>query len=129
MTLLTHRLARLSIVRRLVALAAIAGLGLAIGSTSCPARPTEPSAADRQITLAVSMLMERQHLTGHGWTTRSRERCLETFIKELDPLKLFFYQSDIDEFKRTSSTLGRHVQARRHPVRLRSVRPVPGSRR
>jgi carboxyl-terminal processing protease len=63
------------------------------------ADPTQPSASDRQIALAVSMLMERQHLSGRKLDTEISHRCLATLIKELDPLKLFFYQSDIDEFK------------------------------
>ena len=44
------------------------------------------------------MLMERQHLSGHPLDAQMSERCFDTFIKDLDPLKLFFYQSDIDEF-------------------------------
>src|SRR5262245_10142288 len=77
-----------------VAVAGAIGLVTAIGSTSVSARPTQPSAADRQITLAVSMLMERKHLTQHALDDTISDRCLETYIKELDPLKLFFYQSD-----------------------------------
>jgi carboxyl-terminal processing protease len=105
MTLSTRRLARVTIVRRLVALATIAGLGLAFGAATISARPTEPSAADRQITLAVSMLMERQHLTGQELNDAISRRCLDTFIKELDPFKLFFLQSDIDEFREHESDL------------------------
>jgi carboxyl-terminal processing protease len=100
MTLLTQRLARLSIVRRLTVLATIAGLGLGSGSLESSARPTAPSAADRQITLAVGMLMERQHLTGKELDDTISQRCLDTFIKELDPFKLFFLQSDFEEFQR-----------------------------
>jgi carboxyl-terminal processing protease len=70
------------------------------------ADPTQPSASDRQIALAVSMLMERQHLSGHKLDAQMSERCFETFIKDLDPLKLFFYQSDIDEFKARENELG-----------------------
>src|SRR4051812_1525007 len=67
------------------------------------ARPTQPTANDRQITLAVSMLMERQHLTGQRLDKTISERALKTFIKDLDPLKLFFLQSDVDEFNRINS--------------------------
>ena len=38
------------------------------------ADPTQPSASDRQITLAVSMLMERQHLTGQHLDKKMSER-------------------------------------------------------
>jgi carboxyl-terminal processing protease len=69
------------------------------------ARPTQPTAADRQITLAVAMLMERQHLTQHALDDEISDRCLKSFVKDLDPLKLFFYQSDIDEFNRNRTHL------------------------
>jgi carboxyl-terminal processing protease len=80
-------------------------IALASGPMRLGARPTEPSAADRQITLAVSMLMERQHLSGQSLDDTISQRCMETFIKELDPLKLFFYQSDVDEFMRSRNRL------------------------
>src|SRR5215831_9196528 len=92
------------------ALAAVAAGAVASGMFVLPlvahADPTQPSASDRQIALAVSMLMERQHLSGHKLDAQMSERCFETFIKDLDPLKLFFYQSDIDEFKARENELG-----------------------
>ena len=85
---------------------AVTGSGLWIGlPTAVHADPTQPSASDRQIALAVSMLVERQHLSGHKLDTEMSDRCFETFIKDLDPLKLFFYQSDIDEFKARENEL------------------------
>lgn len=82
----------------------IAALVVASGA-AVYARPTQPSAADRQITLAVSMLMERQHLTGKRIDDTISERTLKTFIKDIDPLKLFFRQSDIDEFSKNKDHL------------------------
>ena len=102
MTQSTHR-RLLSYVPRmtlLIATAAVAG-----GAVLVSARPTQPSAADRQITLAVAIKMEREHLTGHRLDDAVSERCLKTFIKDLDPLKLFFYQSDVDEFMRSKGRL------------------------
>jgi carboxyl-terminal processing protease len=75
------------------------GSGLWFRLPTAQADPTQPSASDRQIALAVSMLVERQHLSGRRLDTEISHRCFDTFIKNLDPLKLFFYQSDIDEFK------------------------------
>ena len=96
-------LARSAFLRRLVVLAAVAGLG--IGSAAVTARPTQPSAADRQITFAVATLMQRQHLSGERLDDKISQRCIDTFIKELDPLKLFFYQSDVDDFLRNRDRL------------------------
>ena len=58
----------------------------------------EPSAKDRQITLTVRILMTRQHLTKHKLDDEISQRALVTFLKALDPMKLYFLQSDIDEF-------------------------------
>jgi carboxyl-terminal processing protease len=49
--------------------------------------------------------MERAHLTQQSLDDKISERCLDTFVKELDPLKLFFYQSDLDEFKANKTLL------------------------
>ena len=61
------------------------------------------------------MLMERQHLTGQRLDKTMSERTLKTFIKDLDPLKLFFLQSDIDEFQQMNkeNSIGDMHQARR----------------
>ena len=58
----------------------------------------EPSAKDRQITLTVRILMTRQHLTKHKLDDEISQRALVGFLKALDPMKLYFIQSDIDEF-------------------------------
>jgi carboxyl-terminal processing protease len=91
--------------RSVAVVVAILGLSLSVGMLRAVARPTQPSAADRQITLAVSMLMERQHLSQQALNDTISQRCLDTFVKELDPLKLFFYQSDIDEFNQNRTHL------------------------
>jgi carboxyl-terminal processing protease len=77
---------------------------MAFGS-AVRAKPTKPSAADRQITLAVATWMQRQHLTGQRLDDAISRRAIDTFIKELDPLKLFFYQSDVDDFMRNRDRL------------------------
>jgi carboxyl-terminal processing protease len=102
MTQSTHRRS-LSIIPRLAMF--VAGIALVAGPAVALARPTQPNATDRQITLAVSMLMERQHLTLHRLDDTISERTLKTFVNDLDPLKLFFYQSDIDEFSRNKDKL------------------------
>ncbi|MFO0788722.1 MAG: carboxy terminal-processing peptidase [Pirellulales bacterium] len=83
---------------------------LAATTTAAWARPTQPSATDRAITLSVAKLMEIQHLTGHRLDDQISERCLKTFVKDLDPLKLFFYQSDIDEFNAKKDHLDEFIK-------------------
>lgn len=90
----------------LVLLAALGAGSLGLGlPTAALAKPTQPTATDRQITSIVSMLMERQHVTGHALDNTISERCLKAFLKDLDPLKLFFYQSDVDEFRANQDQL------------------------
>ena len=71
MTQWTHR--RLGLLLPRIAML-VAGLTAASGAGLLFARPTQPSANDRQITLAVAMLMERQHLTGHRLDDQISER-------------------------------------------------------
>jgi carboxyl-terminal processing protease len=105
MTLLSHRPIRKSIIRRLIALTTLTSLLATLANATLSAKPTQPSVADRQITLAVAFLMEKQHLSGKELDDEISQRCLDTFIKELDPFKLFFFQSDVDEFSRHKSEL------------------------
>ena len=83
----------------LVALAAVASASVWLGlAPQVVASPTQPSAADRQIVGIVSMLMENKHLSRHRLDDQISQRAMASFIKELDPLKLFFFQQDVDEF-------------------------------
>jgi carboxyl-terminal processing protease len=93
-----RRNARFLFAPSVIVSAGLVGLVLAVGSATTSARPTEPSVEDRQITGAVTALMQKTHLSGQQLDNTISARCMDTFIKELDPLKLFFYQSDVDEF-------------------------------
>ncbi len=81
-----------------VLVASAAGSFLVAIAPQATAAPTQPSASDRQIVGIVSMLMENKHLSRHRLDDEISERTIASFIKELDPLKLFFYQQDVDEF-------------------------------
>lgn len=65
-------------------------------------RPAEaeitPGKYDTRIAGIVTQLMTKQHLTRHVLDIEIAERTITSFVKSLDPLKLYFYQSDIDEF-------------------------------
>jgi carboxyl-terminal processing protease len=86
---------RLSILRPAGVL--VLALALTAGSLAS-ARPTNPTARDRQIAIAVATLMEKVHLSRHAVDDEMSARCLDSLLKTLDPLKLFFMQSDLDEF-------------------------------
>ncbi|MEX2170625.1 MAG: carboxy terminal-processing peptidase [Pirellulales bacterium] len=62
------------------------------------ARPEPPRATDQQIVLFVTRTMEAMHLSRHSVDDEMAQRCFDSYVKMLDPWKLYFYQSDIDEF-------------------------------
>ena len=64
-----------------------------------------PGPNDRHITLAVSSLVSRQHLTRHPLDKVISERCLKSFLKALDPMKVYFYQSDVDQIMQSKDEL------------------------
>jgi len=76
---------------------------VAVGSFmafNLPAAPLDkPTAGDRQVTMWVARTMESDHLSKHKFDDEMSQRGLETYLKSLDPLKIYFYQSDVDEFR------------------------------
>ena len=64
-----------------------------------------PRAMDRQVTKVVTTLMRREHLSKHALDDEISRRGLDLFVKSLDGLKLYFYQSDIDEFQKQRDQL------------------------
>lgn len=60
--------------------------------------PQGPTARDRQIAQIVASLLRREHLSKHPLDEEIATRCVRQFIKMLDPMKVYFYQSDVDSF-------------------------------
>jgi len=93
-------------------------LGLLVMSTAAAgllaplvwARPNDPSREDRRIAILVSALMDRKHLSELHVNDETSRRAMEMFFKSLDPMKLYFYQSDIDEFAKESENIDDYVK-------------------
>jgi carboxyl-terminal processing protease len=66
---------------------------------------TAPRPTDRQITRTVTALVGSQHLSKHPLDDEISQRALTQFLKSLDGMKLYFYQSDIDEFNKQKNDL------------------------
>jgi carboxyl-terminal processing protease len=64
-----------------------------------------PRTTDRQITKAVTMLVGGQHLSKHKLDDEISQRALEQFVKKLDAMKFYFYQSDFDGFAKSRNDL------------------------
>lgn len=72
----------------------------------------KPSAIDKQISIIISTMMDGedgQHLLRRPLDEEISRRALKQFIKSLDPWKLYFLQSDYDEFSREEEKLGKKL--------------------
>lgn len=72
---------------------------------------TAPRTTDRNVTKVVNAFMRRDHLSQHPLDDEIARRALTLFVKSLDSMKLYFYQTDIDEFARARDQLDDQVQA------------------
>jgi len=82
--------------------AAIAGLFLVAGWAS--AEPT-PGQKDRLVIELVCDFLHRHHLSRPEIGDEISKRLFQRFIKDLDPSKLYFVKSDIEEFKKHETEL------------------------
>ena len=64
-----------------------------------------PGPNDRQITLAVKSYLEREHFLRKPIDDEIAARWFDTFLSALDPLKIYFLQSDVDSFAKRKSSL------------------------
>jgi carboxyl-terminal processing protease len=60
--------------------------------------------------MVVTQLLRREHLLRHPLDKEISARCLKTFLQTLDPIKLYFYQSDVDEFSKQKDVLAEQAQ-------------------
>lgn len=88
-----------------LALTCSAALAAVISAGTMRADLTGPETQDRQITLAVTRYMRDGHITRHELNDEIAERLVTNFLKTLDVQKVFFYQSDIDSFRKEEKDL------------------------
>ncbi len=79
--------------------AALAGILLAGAWSRASADPGAPTALDRRITKLVALYIQDQHWSKHQLDDEISKRFLDKFLNSLDPMKVYFLQSDIDEFE------------------------------
>ena len=63
------------------------------------------TAQDRLISKIIAKKIERYHISGDKLDDKISQRALDLYIERFDPLKLYFYQSDIDEFKQYQNSI------------------------
>jgi len=65
----------------------------------------KPGPNDRQITLAVKSYLEREHFLRRPLDDEIARRWFGIFLEALDPMKIYFIQSDIDAFMQKRDSL------------------------
>ncbi len=71
---------------------------------------TAPGPNDRHVATTVTSLLKIHHLRRHPLDAEISERCFKSFLKELDPMKMYFYQSDYDEFAQSKDKLAEMIE-------------------
>lgn len=69
-----------------------------------------PGPAEREITSEVVKMLQQHHISRRPLDDEISRRCLTKFLKALDLYKVYFYQSDIDEFMRRATLIDDDVK-------------------
>lgn len=87
--------------------AAVGLIALAATVVAAPALavPAPPDRQTQTIARSVRFLLEQKHISRRAIDDEISQRCLESFLESLDPLKLYFTQADIEEFTRDRDRL------------------------
>ncbi len=100
----------LNVARHRFSIIVVLTIGLLTGSlvglwSPSAADVVGPKAQDRTVTNIVTKWMAEQHLSRHPLDDEISKRGLKSFLSGLDPMKIYFYKSDIDEFQRYETQL------------------------
>jgi carboxyl-terminal processing protease len=83
--------------RHLYGLLAVSALALTLAGRTA-AELAGPGANDRFITRGILYRLNKEHLSQHKFDDEISQRWMKAFLKQLDPMKLYFVQADVDEF-------------------------------
>jgi len=75
-----------------------------------PALP-QPTARDGVVSRLISRLMPANHISGKELDDGVSQRALDLFVDSFDPLKLYFLQSDIEDFQRYAGSIDDQVRS------------------
>ena len=64
-----------------------------------------PSSKDGRVARAVTVMIRHDHISRHPLDDEISARCFKTFLKALDPGRLYFYQSDVDELAKSKTQI------------------------
>ena len=75
-----------------------------------------PSSAERRVSLIVTQLMQREHLSRRPLDNSIAERSFKMFTRALDPMKIYFMQSDIDQFKNYQNAIDDELRQGKYDI-------------
>ncbi|MCE9547309.1 MAG: carboxy terminal-processing peptidase [Planctomycetia bacterium] len=64
-----------------------------------------PTPTDRQVAVAVATMLNKEHLSRHPLNDEISQRWITMFLKNVDPMKLYFTQADINRFMQQQNNL------------------------
>ncbi|MDR1492469.1 MAG: carboxy terminal-processing peptidase [Planctomycetaceae bacterium] len=70
-----------------------------------------PTQTDSLIARLISIDLPRRHISKHPLDGEFSKRAFSLYLKALDPMKYYFYQSDVDEFMQNESQLGEQLKS------------------
>ena len=77
------------------------------------------SPIDKQASRIVTSIMEQQHFSTKRLNDEMSERALDLYLKNLDPMKVYFTKSDINEFKEDKDLLDDMAKAGNFDIAFR----------
>jgi carboxyl-terminal processing protease len=105
-----QQLLRSSFHRRILLLLACCMVAFSLTPLPVQAGPGEAPRDNRRIAILVQHLLDRRHLSDLRVDDETSHRCLAMFFKTLDPRKLYFLQSDIDEFSSENNRIDNYIK-------------------
>ena len=109
---MNHPANRLSFRRRFYLLGTLTVLGLSASLTIAKAAPgpLQPATSDGRIAKVVARYLADEHLSKAPLDEEMSRRTFTTYLKTLDPMKIYFLQSDIDEFAKSQNVLADQIK-------------------
>ncbi len=81
-----------------------------VAAEGAPVVLPQPTNEHRTIARLIARLMPQHHISSQSLNDTISERALTLYLKSLDPMKLYFLQSDINEFQTSSKSIDDMVQ-------------------
>ena len=75
------------------------------GIQSLRGQTKEERLQEKLVMKMVASFLERAHISGQPLGDTTSKRAFKAYVESLDPIKVYFYKSDIDEFARHSADL------------------------